>query len=158
MTPKFSLYLGEAGQASATSYFLARGWNVATPKVDVGDDLVVIEDNQGFFVRIQVKTARAIERQGSFGVRFKVPLKQLQKQYNPELYYMFMVYREQEWLHKIIIPRSALLDKFLDDRVGSILSDSLILYFTFQGKKVICSGIDFSEFYNNFEDFPQIEH
>jgi PD-(D/E)XK endonuclease len=66
MTPKYSLYLGETGQASATSYFLARGWNVATPKVDVGDDLVVIEDDQGFFVRIQVKTAQAIERKESF--------------------------------------------------------------------------------------------
>lgn len=158
MTPKYSLYLGEAGQASATSYFLARGWNVATPKVDVGDDLVVIEDNQGFFVRIQVKTARAIERQNNFGVRFKVPLKQLQKQYNPELYYMFMVYRQEEWIHKIIIPRSELLDKFSDENIGSVLGDSVILYFTFQDKKVMCSGIDISEFYNNFNDFPQIEH
>jgi PD-(D/E)XK endonuclease/Domain of unknown function (DUF4365) len=158
MTPKFSLYLGEAGQASATSYFLARGWNVATPKVDVGDDLVVIEDYQGFFVRIQVKTSRSIERKGSFSVRFKVSLKQLQNLYNPELYYMFMVYREQEWLHKIIIPRAALLSKFRNRGIGSVIGDNLMLYFAFQDKKVMCSGIDFSEFYNNFEDFPQIEH
>ena len=158
MTPKYSLYLGEAGQASATSYFLARGWNVATPKVDVGDDLVVIEDDQGFFVRIQVKTAQAIERKDSFGARFKVPLKQLQKQYNPELYYMFMVYRQEDWQHKIIIPRAALLFKFLDSAIGSVAGDSLILYLTFQGEKVMCSGVDFSEFYNNFEDFPRIEH
>ena len=158
MTQKFSLYLGEAGQASATSYFLARGWNVATPKVDVGDDLVVIEDNQGFFVRIQVKTAQAIERKESFGVRFKVPLKQLQKQYNPELYYMFMVYRQEDWQHKVIIPRAALLFEFLNNSIGSVIGDSLILYVTFQGEKVMCSGVDFSEFYNNFQDFPIIQH
>lgn len=158
MTPKFSLYLGEAGQASATSYFLARGWNVATPKVDVGDDLVVIEDDQGFFVRIQVKTAQSIERKGSFGVRFKVPLKQLQKQYNPELYYMFMVYRQEDWQHKVIIPRAALLFEFLDNSIGSVVGDSLMLYMTFQGDKVMCSSVDFSEFYNNFKDFPRIPH
>jgi hypothetical protein len=158
MTPKYSLYLGEAGQASATSYFLARGWNVATPKVDIGDDLVVIEDYQGFFVRIQVKTARAIERKDSFSVRFKVSLKQLQNRYNPELYYMFMVYREQEWLHKIIIPRTALLSKFRNKNIGSVVGDNLMLYITFQGTKVLCSDVDFSEFYNNFEDFPQVEH
>jgi hypothetical protein len=158
MTPKYSLYLGEAGQASATSYFLARGWNVATPKVDVGEDLVVLEDDQGFFVRIQVKTAQAIERKASFGVRFKVPLKQLQKQYNPELYYMFMVYRQEEWQHKVIIPRAALLFKYVNNAIGSVVGDSLILYITFQGEKVMCSGEDFSEFYNNFTDFPRIEH
>jgi hypothetical protein len=118
MTPKFSLYLGEAGQAAATSYFLARGWNVATPKVDIGDDLFVIEDQEGFFVRIQVKTAQTIERKDSFGVRFKVPLNQLQNRYNPELYYMFMVYRKEEWQHKIIIPRSALLSQFQNSAIG----------------------------------------
>ena len=158
MTAKFNLYLGEAGQAAATSYFLARGWNVATPKVDIGDDLFVIEDEQGFFVRIQVKTAQVIERRDSFGVRFKIPLKQLQNRYNPELYYMFMVYRDEEWHHKIIIPRSALLSQFLNHAIGSVVGDNLIVYFTFQKTKVMCSGVDFSEFYNNFEDFPRIEH
>jgi hypothetical protein len=28
----------------------------------------------------------------------------------------------------------------------------------FQGEKVMCSGVDLSEFYNNFSDFPRIEH
>lgn len=118
----------------------------------------MIEDQEGFFVRIQVKTAQAIERQERFGVRFKVPLKQLQNRYNPELYYMFMVYREEEWQHKIIIPRSALLSQFLNHAIGFVVGDNLILYFTFQKPKVLCSGVDFSEFYNNFEDFPRIEH
>jgi hypothetical protein len=40
MTAKYNLYLGEAGQAAASSYFLARGWNIATPRVDIGDDLL----------------------------------------------------------------------------------------------------------------------
>lgn len=158
MTAKFSLYLGEAGQAAASSYFLALGWNVATPRVDIGDDLLVIEDTQGFFTRIQVKTAQAIERKESFSVRFKLPIKQLQNRYNPELYYMFMVYRRNEWQHKIIIPRSALLSLHLNHSIGSLVGDSLIVYFSFQEDKVLCSGIDITEFYNNFDDFPQISH
>jgi 23S rRNA (pseudouridine1915-N3)-methyltransferase len=56
---------------------LALGWNVATPKVDVGDDLFVIEDKEGYFVRIQVKTTQPIERQNSFSACFKLPLKLL---------------------------------------------------------------------------------
>ena len=47
MTAKYNLYLGEAGQDAASSYFLARGWNVATPRVDIGDDLLVIDDRKG---------------------------------------------------------------------------------------------------------------
>ncbi len=158
MTAKYSLYLGEAGQAAASSYFLARGWNVATPRVDIGDDLLVIEDTQGFFLRIQVKTAQATVRQSSFSARFNLSLRQLQNPYNPDLYYMFMVYHQQEWQHKIIVPRSALLSYHLNNGLGSIIGENLVVYFSFNKGKVICSNTDCSEFYNNFDDFPIIFH
>lgn len=45
MSKKYNLYLGKAGQLAAMASFLVRGWNVATPEVDVGDDLFVVEDN-----------------------------------------------------------------------------------------------------------------
>ena len=158
MSQKYNLYLGEAGQAAATAYFLARGWNVATPRVDVGDDLFVVEDREGYFFRVQVKTSQSVEHQQSFGVRFALPIKQLQNRYNPELYYMFMVYRHHEWLNKIIIPRTVLLSTYLNAQIGSISGDNLLLYFSFQQEKILCSGVDFSEYYNNFNDFPIIEH
>ena len=158
MTAKYSLYLGEAGQAAASSYFLARGWNIATPRVNIGDDLLVIEDTKGFFNRIQIKTSQAIERQESFSTRFKLSIRQLQNQYDPELYYMFIVYRENEWLHKVIMPRETVLDYHLKQGMGSLVGDNLILYFSFQNGRVFCSKIDITEFYNNFEDFPIIHH
>lgn len=158
MTPKYSLYLGEAGQAAASSYFLARGWNVATPRVDIGDDLLVIEDTKGFFTRIQIKTSQPIERQESFSARFKLSIKQLQNQYDPELYYMFMVYRENDWYHKVIIPREALLAYHLNHAVGSLVHGNLVVYFSFQNNKVFCSKVDITEFYNNFDEFPIIPH
>jgi hypothetical protein len=158
MTAKYSLYLGEAGQAAASSYFLARGWNVATPRVDIGDDLLVIEDMQGFFKRIQIKTAQTIERKEGFGVRFKLSMKQLQNRYNPELYYMFMVFRENDWHHKILVQRETLLDYHLNNGIGSLVEDNLVIYFSFHKGKVLCSKVDITEFYNNFEDFPIIPH
>ena len=158
MTAKYSLYLGEAGQAAASSYFLARGWNVATPRVDIGDDLLVIEDNEGFFKRIQIKTAQPIEHKASFAVRFKISIQQLQKRYNPELYFMFMVYRENDWQHKLIISRAALFNFYEENRIGSLVDDNLILYFSFQNKNVLCSNINLSQFYNNFDEFPIIQH
>jgi hypothetical protein len=158
MTAKYSLYLGEAGQAAASSYFLARGWNIATPRVDIGDDLLVIEDEKGFFTRLQIKTTQAIDRKESFSGRFKLPMKQLQKQYIPDLYYMFMVYRENEWLHKVIMPRETVLDYHIKQGMGSLVGDNLNIYFSFQNNKVICSKVDITEFYNNFRAFPIIPH
>ena len=158
MTAKYNLYLGEAGQAAASSYFLARGWNVATPRVDIGDDLLVIEDSQGFFKRIQIKTAQTAERKESFSVRFKLSMKQLRNPYSPELFYMFMIYRNNDWQHKIIMPRQALLDYHLAENIGSLADENLIVYFSFQNKKVLWSKVDITPFYNNFDDFPTIQH
>lgn len=158
MSRKFNLYLGEAGQAAATSYFLALGWNVATPKVDVGDDLFVIEDKEGYFIRVQVKTTQPIERKNGFSARFKLPLKQLQNRYNPELYYVLMIYRNREWLNKIIISRAALLSKYENHGIGSYADGDLYLTFTFEATKITCSGVDFAIFHNNFDDFPAIDH
>jgi hypothetical protein len=39
-------HFGRAGEFFAMSEFLLRGWNVAVPVVDVGDDVFVIEDNE----------------------------------------------------------------------------------------------------------------
>ena len=158
MTPKYSLYLGEAGQDAASSYFLARGWNVATPRVDIGDDLLVIDDRKGTFSRIQVKTAQALEQKESFSARFKLPMKQLQNSYDPELYYIFMVYRNNDWHSKLIIPREVLLDYHLNKKIGSLANDNLVIYFSFQNGKTLWSKVDITEFYNNFDDFPIIQH
>ena len=44
MSRKANLYVGRAGQMAVISEFLIRGWNVAVPEVDIGDDLLVIKD------------------------------------------------------------------------------------------------------------------
>ena len=158
MTKKFNLYLGKAGQLAIMSYFLARGWNVATPEVDVGDDLFVVEDKKGIFYRVQVKTAQAIERQNGYSSQFNIPLAQLQTRIDPEIYFVFMIYLNDEWSDKIIIPRSNLFEIFNDSKIGSISGENLIVYFSFQNNRILCSGVDLSEFRNNFENFPIIEH
>jgi hypothetical protein len=51
------LYTGMSGQFAAMSEFLWRGYNVAIPAVDVGEDIFVVEAGQGVLRRVQVKTA-----------------------------------------------------------------------------------------------------
>ncbi len=51
------LYTGMSGQFAAMSEFLWRGYNVAIPAVDVGEDIFVVEAGQGVRRRVQVKAA-----------------------------------------------------------------------------------------------------
>jgi hypothetical protein len=58
----------------------------------------------------------------------------------------------------LIIPRVTLLTLHRKHQIGSLSGESLILYFSFQKKKVFCSTVDFTQYIDNFEDFPFIEH
>ena len=158
MSKRYNLYLGKAGQLAAMSFFLIRGWNVATPEVDVGDDLFVVDDKQGFFNRIQVKTAQAIIRGASYSVQFNLPLAQLETSTDPEIHYVFIICKDGEWSDKIIIARQKLLEVYTANKIGSVYKNNLMLYFSFQDNKTLCSKIDFTEFRNNFSAFPIIQH
>jgi hypothetical protein len=158
VSKKYNLYLGKAGQLAAMSYFLMRGWNVATPEVDIGDDIFVVDDKQGFFSRIQVKTAQATDREKGYSAQFNLPLPQIETSTDPEIYYVFMVSRHGDWSDKIIIPRQTLDALYTEKHIGSVYGKSITLYFSFQDGKVLCSKIDFTEFRSNFSDFPIIQH
>ncbi len=158
MSKKFNLYLGKAGQLVTMSEFLARGWNVATPEVDVGDDLFVVEYKKGLFLRVQVKTAQAVERQDSYSVQFNVPIQQLEEAISPEIYYIFLVRRQSKWSDLFVIPREKLLELFREHQIGTIVENNLMLYLSFKKPIVTCSKVNFTPFMDNFEDFPIIEH
>ena len=158
MSKKYNLYLGKAGQFAIMSEFLARGWNTCTPDVDVGDDVLVLEDRQGQFKRVQVKTASAIERNNGFSVQFNIPLGQLSQYISPEIHYVFMVRRKGKWVYTLIINRETLFNMFQSSKIGSVVKDSLILYISFQEGKVECSKIDFTPFIDDFTEFPDILH
>ncbi len=158
MSKKFNLYLGKAGQLAAMSYFLMRGWNVATPEVDVGDDLFVVEDKKGIFYRVQVKTSQAVERQKGYSVQFNLSLAQVLNFTDPDIYFVFVVCRNKQWSDVFVIPREDLADLYSENNIGSVVKRNLMLYITFEDNKITCSKIDFTRFHNNYEDFPLILH
>jgi hypothetical protein len=159
MTPKYNLYLGKAGQMAVMSHFLIRGWNVATPEVDVGDDLFVVEDKKGIFFRMQVKTTQAtFKPSGGYSVRFNLPLSQLQQSIEPELFYTLVITHNYQFLSLIVIRRSRLLELYQNHEIGSVVGDSLMLYMVYKDQKLTCSKVDFTPFLNNFDDFGVIQH
>lgn len=157
---KHNLYLGQAGQSYVMSQFLKRGYNVALPQVDVGDDMFVVEDEVGLFHRIQVKTAQGKATKYGFATRFKVPFTQLSKLVSPELTYTFVSDFDGQWQPTLVISRRDLYTIYEMYNIGSLADNHLLLYFQFKAdfSKVICSKISFLDYVENWEDFPIIQH
>ena len=164
MSQRSNLYLGRAGEFVVMSHFLMRGWNVAVPEVDIGDDIFVIEDAKGISYRIQVKTSSATEHLKSYSAQFKVSLAQLEKPIEPDIYYVFVLCKNLHWSDIIVIPRKDLFYLYHQSKIGTLADKSLLVYFSFetdkvtQKLKVTCSGIDITEYLDNFDDFPVIQH
>lgn len=137
------------------SEFLMRGWNVAIPEVDIGDDIFVVQDDKGTLRRVQVKTSTSTERQKSFSGQFNVPITQLRDyRVNFPIYYVFIARNSQLWSKPVIIKQDYLLDYFENGKIGSAHTGNLNLYFSYSDNKVECSGLDFTGYVNDFSDFP----
>lgn len=158
MSKKYNLYLGKSGQFAIMSEFLARGWNTCTPDVDVGDDVLVLEDRQGQFKRVQVKSATAIQRGKGYSVQFNLPFEQLPLPISPEIYYALMVRYKNKWINMLIISRQTLYILHIESNLGSLSNGRFTIYIAFQDGKATCSNTDFTPFIDNFSDFPDILH
>lgn len=156
MKPQFPnehLYFGKAGHLFVMSEFLLRGWNVAIPEVDVGDDIFVVKDFNGELVRVQVKTSKAIYlKNGGYTAQFKLSLKQLRDSIK-EISYVFIVRETNNWNFPIIIDQQILLELYKNQSLGYEYKFSLTLRLNFKQGKVTNKAIDQTKYQNNFEDF-----
>jgi hypothetical protein len=119
MTKKFNLYIGKAGHLAVMSEFLMLGWNVAIPEVDIGDDIFVVQDDDGTLRRVQVKTATALPRQNGYSCQFNVSSKNLRSFKNILVHYVFIARFNNEWAKPILIRQDVLLDYVENNKVGS---------------------------------------
>jgi hypothetical protein len=156
MKKNYHLYLGKAGHLAVMSEFLTRGWNVAIPEVDIGDDIFVVQDESGTLRRVQVKTSTSTVRLSSFSAKFNVPLTQLKNITNILVHYVFVVRHNDQWTKPIIIRQDYLLDHWQNDNLGSEYEGSLSLYFSYSENSVQCSAIDLNQYVSDFTDFPLI--
>jgi len=148
----YPLYLGKAGHLTVMSEFLTRGWNVAIPEVDIGDDIFVVQDDNGTLRRVQVKTSTV--RQSSFSGQFNILLPQLRNVANIPVHYVFIVRHNSQWTRPVIIRQDYLLDLFQNGNVGSAHEGNLNLYFSyFADNRIECSGFDLTRYISDFSDF-----
>lgn len=170
-----NLYTGLAGQYAVMSEFLIRGYNVAAPGVDRGDDIFVIQDTSDEYKRVQVKTAVARDLVASDGyfAQFALPYRQLQTPSTPELYYALQVRCDARWSDLLLIARETLAEEHalhglgtLNRPSGSRISSTTIstsketlqLRLTFQGGKILCKGRDLASWRDNFGGWPALQH
>lgn len=101
-------HFGRAGEFFAMSELLLRGWNVAVPVVDVGDDAFVVDDNDKSTYRLQVKSADPrIAADGSYSASFALSRRQLRVPLEIELFYIFLMRVEDHWTF-LVVPRDEL--------------------------------------------------
>ncbi len=108
-------HVGKAGQLHTMTQFLLRGYNVAVPEVDLGDDLYVVTDRMDRLWKIQVKTA-TFNPPVSPRAKFHIPWGQLVESDDPPLYYIFVIYEEGVPMQSVIIPRRVLRKVIVAER------------------------------------------
>jgi hypothetical protein len=153
------LYTGAAGQAAAMSEFLIRGYNVAVPEVDRGDDLFVVKDMDGDFNRIQVKTATAKSlRKSGYIATFSISSSQLSEPITPELFYVLVVRHGSVWSDYVVISQSDLLSEHLRYQVGTRSGANVLLRLNFRPDSVRSGSRDFQTYRGNFSHWPPLLH
>src|SRR5690349_7508128 len=106
------------------SEFLLRGYNVAMPEVDAGDDIFVVEDQQGRLWRIQVKTAIGKPMRDGCRAKFSVAVNQIRQRKKPDLFFVFALRVDGRWEY-LLLPRKQLHIKHAAHGVGSPSGDNL---------------------------------
>src|SRR5215208_6658818 len=158
MSRRQNLYVGRAGQMAVMGELLWRGWNVAFPEVDVGEDVFVVKDEGGELWRVQVKTATAQAQQRGYSAQFSVSVNQLKNPRNPDLVYIFAIRSSSSWEPFVVIDRATLWDEYENHGVGSVMDSSLILRFTTQESGLQCSRRDFLAYRNDWSRWPVLAH
>lgn len=139
------------------SEFLDRGYNVAVPEVDIGDDIFVVHDRSGVYRRIQVKTSYAKPTRKGTSARYSLRRDRLVTPTAPETWYVFVRRLEDQWLDHILITREQLHAYHKTSDMGSVSKKAfVILNVKSEGLLTICSGVDLSHHVNDWSAWPRI--
>lgn len=91
--PMLTTFLGHSAVFAAISEILHRGYNVALPLIDTGDDFYVYKSPGKTYARIQVKSAtpHPLKTKPAHQAHFRIPLSQLHTRYQPDLIYILTI-------------------------------------------------------------------
>jgi hypothetical protein len=148
-------HVAKAGHLVVMSEFLLRGYNVAMPEVDTGDDIFVVEDQEGQLWRIQVKTAIGKPMRNGCRAKFSIDTRQIYQKKKPDLFFLFAVRLERSWEY-LLLARNELQTEHRNHGIGSASGDNVLITLRLTAQNAICSGRDWQAWRDNWSEWPEI--
>ena len=154
-----SAYVGKAGHLAVMGELALRGYNVAMPEMDIGDDLFVVNDATGTMWRIQVKTSVAHDGKRVLSGQFRVRETAITAPMNPDLHFVFAMRVAQGWRY-VIVSRQVLANYVHANNMGTQATVKGVvwrqLYMSIQKNTGIatCSGQVLTHLLENWSTWP----
>src|SRR5258708_2481241 len=123
-------YFAKGGEAACMSELLLRGYNVAVPAVDSGDDIYVVGDAEANLIRVQVKSGNCKKKPYGFCGQVRVRFDQLFEVKKTPLIYIFALRWDERWYY-IIADREDLLTEHELHNAGAVKNDYIWFRFKF---------------------------
>jgi hypothetical protein len=152
-----SLYLAKAGHLHVMSQFLLRGYNVAMPEVDIGDDVYVVQVGMGTLWEIQVKTATCVATRSGYRAQLRIRWTQLIEPDDPPLYYVFTLHAKGNWQPSIVLRRAKLLQLHESSSAGTRSGGYVHFTIWKNHKGLHCGKADVTPFADNWGEWPVLE-
>lgn len=142
--------------------FALRGYNVAMPEMDIGDDIFAVNDQTGTMWRIQVKTGVATVGPNKTWSQFRVRRKAITTPSSPELHFVFVLRAAKLW-HYVVVARNVLEDRHVNQGLGTISTSKgqqwVTLTFSLTPAKntISCSKQDVTGWLDNWAVWPELK-
>lgn len=150
-----SYYIGKAGQLAVMGELCLRGYNVAMPEIDKGDDIFVVNDESGAMWRLQVKTSLGSKQNTSKRFQFRLREDQIQTAQTPDLHYVFCMRKGKRWKF-LLMERSVLRNYVNSSNFGTPSGGYRQLNFVLHDdKRCICSGVDLRIHIGDWATWPE---
>jgi hypothetical protein len=147
-------YTGHSGQLAVMGELLLRGYNVAVPEVDTGEDVLAFRNGEEVVARIQVKTAKVRKkelRQG-YVARFYIPVEQLKDTARLSLFYALAVRHRGRWAAFLVVGHRRMKELWEDQSAGRENNKGeLVLRISFRARKVRCGKVSLGPYRNAWD-------
>lgn len=149
-------YTGKAGHLAVMGEFTLRGYNVAMPEIDKGDDIFVVNDVTGAMWRLQVKAALGTQQKTSRRYQFRVREAAIQHAQTPELHFVFVMRYSGRWRF-LVIDRPVLRNYVINQNLGTLHQAHRQIWITVHDDgSATCSGINVHNHLEDWNTWPQL--
>jgi len=150
-------HIGKGGHLAVMAEFSNRGYNVAIPEIDIGDDIFAVNDTNGNMWRLQVKTAVARQLINSVNGQFRIRRNAITTAFVPDLHFIFALRLPTQYRF-LVINRAVLANYVQHQHVGSASTVNGVqwvnLYLSLANNVATCSGVAFTQHLEDWNTWP----